>query len=230
MRIDNEIKKKVTEDWLKNFTQISAFTQNKLYKVVGPCIIGIELIKSPFSDDYSPYFVIYSLWKDNAKTCLSRPIVMVRLRNNKGLQFDIPYLNHSSYFNEATDCFRKQIPISLSGDVTLKSLFAFLDSLFGEILIKSNSAEQAKLFEFELYAALYVGSQIQIQNVLIKIQQVSKSWNMQMFETWYGSYNLWLQNLQKTTTNREQFLKQIEINKMNKKISKLQSSKLSMTV
>lgn len=43
MAIDREIKKKVTEDWLNSFSQISAFAQNKLYKIVGSCIIGIEL-------------------------------------------------------------------------------------------------------------------------------------------------------------------------------------------
>ncbi|PUZ19215.1 hypothetical protein GA0116948_1313 [Chitinophaga costaii] len=226
MAIDKEIKKKVTEDWLNTFFQLSAFAQNKLYKVVGACIIGIELIKSPFSEDYSPYFVIYSLWQNAAKTCLVGPLLMRRLKNPKGLQFDIPYEKHTTYFNEAIDCFKKQIPVSLNGDITLKSLFDFVDSLFGDMLVKSNSAEQAKLFELKFYAALYVGNQIQMQNVLNQIEQSSKSWNMNMFEMWYGKFDLWLQSLQTIISNRDEFLKQIEVNKQDKKIAKLQSSEL----
>ena len=76
MAIDKEIKKKVTEEWLNAFPQLSAFTQNKLYKVVGPYVIGIELIKSPFTEGYSPYFVIYPLWKKDVKTSLDYPILL----------------------------------------------------------------------------------------------------------------------------------------------------------
>jgi hypothetical protein len=205
MAIDKEIKKKVTTDWLSVFPELSAFVRNKLYKVVGSCIIGLELIKSPFSEDYSPYFVIYSLWQNDAKTCLVGPVLMKRLKNSKGLQFDIPYEKHSLFFDDAIECFKKQIPVTLNGDVTLKSLFEFIDSLFSDMLVKSNSAQQAKLFELKFYTALYTGSQNQIQHVLKQIEQSSKSWNMQMFETWYGKFDLWLKGLQEKVTNREAF-------------------------
>lgn len=226
MAIDKEIKKKVTEDWLNFFSQLSAFAQNKLYKVVGPCIIGIELIKSPFSDNYSPYFVVYSLWRKDAKSCLTGPILMGRLRNKKGLQFDIPYEKHTTYFNEAIECFKKQIPVSLNGDVTLKSLFEYVDDMFDDMLIKRSSAEQAKLFELKFYMALYTENQSQVQNVLNQIQQASKNWNMQMFETWYGKFDSWLQGLQESGSSREELLKQIEANKQDKKISQLKRSEL----
>lgn len=227
MAIDKEIKKKVTEDWLKSFPQLSAYAQNKLYKVVGSCIIGIELIKLPHSEEYRPHFVIYALWKSDVKKCLDAPVLMKQLYNRKGLQFNISYEKHTTYFNDAIECFRKQIPVSLNDDVTLKSLFEFVDSLFGDMLVKSNSAEQAKLFELKFYAALYVGNQIRMQNVLNEIEQSSKSWNMNMFEMWYGKFDLWFKGLQEKASNRDEFLKQIEANKQDKKIAKLHSSELT---
>ena len=228
MKIDKEMKKEVAKDWLNAFPQLSAFAQNKLYKVVGSCIMGMELIKSPFAENYSPYFVIYSLWQNDAKTCLAVPVLMRRLKNQKGLQFDIPYEKQTIYFNEAIECFKKQITVSLNEDVTLKSLFEFVDSLFNDIPVKTNSAEQAKLLELKFYAALYVGNQDQMQNVLNQIQFASKRWNVQMFETWYGKFDLWFQGLQEKVNNRNEFLEQIEINKQDKKIAKLRSSELIM--
>ena len=58
MGIDKTIKKKVIEDWQNAFPQLTMHAQNKLYKVVGSCVLGIELIKSPHTESYSPYFVI----------------------------------------------------------------------------------------------------------------------------------------------------------------------------
>lgn len=226
MAVAKELKKSVNEEWLNAFPQLSSFAQNKLYKIVGLCIIGIELIKSPFSEEYSPYFVIYSLWEKDSKSCFSGPILMNRLINKKGLQFDIPYVKHSTYFSDAIECFEKQIPVSLNGEITLKSLFEFIDSLFSEMLVKTNSAQQAKLFELKFYSALYIGNQAQIQNVLNQIQKVSKNWNMQMFELWYGNFDLWIQGLQERESNREDFIKQIGVNKQDKKILKLKSSEL----
>ena len=227
MAIDKEIKKKVTEGWLNSFPQLSAYAQNKLYKVVGSCIIGIELIKLPHSEEYRPHFVIYALWKSDVKKCLDAPFLMKQLYNRKGLQFTIPYEKHTTYFNDAIECFRKQIPVPLKDDVTLKSLFEFVDSLFGDMLVKSNSAEQAKLFELKFYTALYTGDQSQVLNVLNQIKQTSKNWNMQMFEVWYGEFDTWLQGLQEKVNRRDEFVKQIEANKQDKKISQLKSAELT---
>lgn len=226
MAIDKETKKKVTDDWLNAFSQLSAFTQNKLYKVVGCCIIGIELIKLPHSDEYRPHFMIYPLWKIDLKKCLDAPILLKQIYNRKGLQFNIPYDRHETCFYDVIECFRKQIPVSMDGDVSLKSLFDFVDRLFSDALVKSNSAEQAKLFELKFYSACYVENQSQMQNVLSQIERSSKSWNMNMFEIWYGNFDLWFQGLRGKVSNREDVLKQIKLNKEDKKIAKLQSSEL----
>ena len=222
-----EMKKRITEEWLSSVPQLSVFAQNKLYRIVGCSIIGVELVKLPKVEDYRPHFVLYPLWKSDLKNCLDNPTILLEVSNKKGLQFSIPYLKHSSYFSEAIECLKKQVPILFIENVPLKSLFDLVDSRFNDILVKSNSAQQAKLFELKFYSALYVGSQSQVQNVLNQIEQSSKSWNMNMFEMWYGKFDVWLQGLREKVSNREDFLKQIEANKQDKKISQLKSSELT---
>lgn len=219
-----DIKKRIAEEWLNSIPQLSAFAQNKFYKVVGCLIIGVEAVNIPNIEGYKPHFVVYPLWKDDVKKCLDTPFLYLCLENKKGLQFSIPYLKHSAYFDEAIECLKKQVPILLTEKVTLKSLFDLVDSRFNDILVKSNSAQQAKLFELKFYSVLYAGNQSQVQSVLNQIQLASKNWNMQMFEMWYGIFDLWLQGLQEKASNREDFIKQIEANKQDKKISKLKCS------
>jgi hypothetical protein len=226
MAINKEIKKRIAEEWLIFIPQLSVFAQNKLYRVVGCSIIGLELIKLPHSQEYRPHFIFYPLWKDDVKKCLDTPFVYFALRNNKGLQFDIPYLKHSNYFNEAIESLKKQLPILWNKNIALKSLFDVVDSRFDDILIKTNSAQQAKLFELKFYTALYTRNQSEVQSVLNHIQHASKSWNMQMFEMWYGKFEMWFQELQEKVNSQEDFLKQIELNKQDKKISQLKSSQL----
>ncbi len=230
MGIDKEVKKRITKEWLNAFPQLFAFAQNKLYKIVGNCVVGLELIKLPHSEEYRPYFVIYPLWKDDVKSCLDTPVLMKQLYNKKGLQFNIPYEKHSIYFEDLIECFKKQIPISLNADVTLKLLFEFIDAQFDDLLVKRNPASQAKLFELKFYGALYTGNQDQVQNVLNQIQNASKNWSMEMFETWYGKFDLWFQLLETKKNNRGALLKVIEVNKQDKKIAEFKSSELTSLI
>lgn len=218
MAMDKKLKKQVTEDWLNSFPSLCAFTQNKLLKVFDSTILGIELIKSRFAEEYSPYIVIYPLWKNNIDDCLDAPYLMMRMKNRKGLQLDLAYNNHHICFIEAKEFIIKQIPFSLNGDIKLKELFDFIDGQFVDILVKSNSAQQAKLFELKFNIALYEGDTEQIQNVLNQIQQASIKWKMDMFEMWYGKFDLWFQALQGKITKRDALLTLIDSNKSAYKV------------
>lgn len=220
MVIDKKIKKKIAEEWLMRFPQLSAYSVNKIYKVVGCCVIGIELFRLPFSmDKYRPYFVIYALWKTNLKDCLDAPYLMLELRNKKGLQFDIPYSDSQIYLDEAVDCLKKQIPLTMNGDIPLKSLFSLIDHNLDHILYRSNSAQQAKLLELKFYISLYKGYNIHV--TLEQIKKRSSTWNLQLFNYWYGDLDSWFRILEEQMTDHNNFLKQIDINKQDKNIRKL---------
>lgn len=222
------IKDMIDVDWVQTFPQLTKFGYNKYYKIVGPIILGIELIKLPHSDAYRPYFVVYPLWQKDLKTCFSGPVILLQTYNKKGLPFSIPYTKHNDFFKEAVDCFKKQIPISMNNDISVNILFELIDKCFNDILVKSNSAEQARLYELKLNIALYLDDEEQIKNILDCIKNESKNWNMQMFEIWYGEFDTWLQYLYEKMNKKIAFLEQIIINKQDKKLKNLKKSELVM--
>lgn len=229
MRIDKAIKNKVAEDWQNAFPQLTLYAQNKLYKVVGACIIGIELIKSPYTDDYSPYFVIYCLWGNrmgnDINASLAGPILLKNFKNKKGFQFDIPYEEHSVLFDDVVDSVKKQAPLPFEGNISFKKIADAIDdsSKTPPLSAAPNSYLQAGLQEAKLKIALFISSE-EAQRVLEQINE--RSWDVSHFKACGMDVNEWLQSLQTTIINRDEFIKQIEVNKLDKKISYLQSSEL----
>ena len=225
-----EIKKKVVEDWQNAFPQLTLFAQNKFYKIVGPILTGLELIKLPRSEEYRPHFVIYSLWGNrmgnDLKAALYGPILLREFYNNKGFQFSIPYVKHSVVFTEMLECVRKQMPLSLTGDVFLKDLLAVFDEHSKKSFLAAapNSYLQAELYAFKMYLALYAGNTAQIQSLVSEIEK--KNWDLVHFAMCKVDYNSWLKNLRETADHRSEFMSRIEINKQDKKLSKLQYSEL----
>jgi hypothetical protein len=230
MVIDKEVKKKVIGDWQNTFPKLTMYAQNKLYKIVGVCVIGIELIKSPYTESYSPYFTIYSLCGNRGgndiKACMDAPIVLRDFKNKKGLQYDIPYEKHGIFFDDVIESVKRQMLLSFEGNISFKKLSTTIDeySKTPPLSAAPNSYLQAVLQEAKLKIALSI-SREEAQSVL---QQINKrNWDKNSFSMWKVDLNEWLQSLQTTISNRDEFLKQIEANKQDKKISQLKSSKLT---
>lgn len=226
MPIDKEIKKKVIEDWQNAFPQLTMYSQNMLYKVVGSCILGIELIKSPHTENYSPYFAIYPIWKKDVKTSLDYPIFLKDFKNKKGFQYDIPYEKHSVFFDDVLDSVKKQTPLPFEGNISFKKIETSIDvsSKTPPLSAAPNSYLQAVLQEAKLKIALFINSE-EAQRVFEQINK--RSWDINHFKACGVDVNEWLQSLQATILNKEEFLKQIEINKQDKKIAQLKSSELT---
>jgi hypothetical protein len=226
MSIPNDLKKSIIKEWLTEFPELSPYVQNRLYKIVGPIVAGIEILKLPRADDYRPTFTCYPLWKSSEKDCLEEPLLLQELNNKRGFQLDIPYMEHKSLFQEAIDCTRKQILIGLEGDVTLNNLYNAINSQFSYILVKSSPVSQAKLYECKLFAALYVDDGALIKKILDDINQTSKSWAPNLFEWKFGKVDKWIGGLKEKINHRQEFLNQITANKRDKKLEKLKSSEL----
>lgn len=226
MGIDKAIKKNVIEDWQNAFPELTMYAQNKLYKVVGSCILGIELIKSPHTESYSPYFVLYSIWKKDIKASLDYPIFLRDFKNKKGYQYDIPYEKHNVFFDDVVDSIKIQAPLPFEGNISLKKIAAVIEdsSQKPPLSAAPNSYLQAVLQEAKCKTALFISNE-EAQRVFEQINK--RSWDLNHFEACGVNVNEWLQNLQTTIANREDFIKQIEANKQDKKISQLKSSELT---
>lgn len=220
-------KKQVVLDWANEFSGLSIHSQNKLFKIIGAFIIGIELINIPGTDNYRPIFVCYPLWKSSLKECLDEPIFIQEIYNKKGLQFSIPYKDHLLLFHEVVERIKIEVPILLLHAINLNSLLEIFDKQFSNILIKSSPVGQAKLYESKLCSSLYVNDVVEITKILIEIKEASNSWDHRLFEWKFGKLNNWYQKLNITVQKRAEFLKQVEINKGEKKVSKLKSSVLT---
>lgn len=227
MGIDKTIKKKVIEDWQNAFPQLSMYAQNKLYKVIGSCVLGIELIKSPHTESYSPYFAIYPIWKKDIKASLDYPIFLRDFKNKKGLQYDIPYEKHSLFFDDVLDSVKNQIPLSFEGNISFKKISTAIEdsSQKPPLSAAPNSYLQAVLQEAKFKIALFINSE-EAQRVLEQINK--RSWDTNHFKACGVDVNRWLQELQENISKRDEFLKQIEVNKYDKKISQLISSEITV--
>jgi len=226
MAIDKEVKKKVIEDWQNAFPQLALYAQDKLYKVVGATVIGLELIKLPRTEEYRPHFVVYPLWKKDVKASLDFPFILKEYSNKKGLQYSIPYERHSAFFSDVIESVKKQTPLPFDSNISLKKIVSVIDehSKTPPLSAAPNSYLQAALQEAKLKIALFVGV-TEAQSVLEQINK--RSWDTNHFKACGVDVSKWLQSLQEVTTNRDEFLKQIEANKQDKKISQLKSSELT---
>ncbi len=230
MVIDKAIKKKVIDDWQNAFPQLTLYAQDKLYKRVGPIVIGLELIKRPRTEEYSPYFVTYVIWNNkwgsDIRAWFMGPILLKEFKDKRGFQYDIPYVKHRAFFNDVIESVIKQTPLPFEGNISLKKMISVIDeySQTQPLSAAPNSYLQAALQEAKLKIALFIGV-TEAQSVLEQINK--RSWDINHFKACGVNVNEWLQSLQEAISNREDFLKQIEINKQDKKISQLKSSELT---
>ena len=200
--ISKETKKSILNDWGAQFPQLYPYSQNKIYKILGMCIIGLELIKIPRCDDYRPCFVCYPLWKHDEKACLDEPLILQEILNNRHMQFDIPYLKHNIYFKKAIESTINQTKISFENDVLIDDLFEMINGQFSHTLVKYSPINQAKLYEFKFYAALYVNDKILIKKVLEEIKLASTKWLPNLFEWKYGKKDFWVNCLEEKVTQQ----------------------------
>jgi len=225
MAVDKLFKKQVIEDWQLAFPQLTKFSQDKIYKTVGPVVMGIELVKLPYTDEYRPHFVIYPLWKEGIAKTLDIPIVLMQYYNDKRLQLNIAYDRHSTILHEAVELIIKQTPISFTGDIMLEDLLSVLNdySKIPPLSAAPNSFSQASLWADKLKIALYI-SKDRAKRLLDEIEK--KQWDQKSFHNRNITIQSWLTSLNEIISNRADLIKQIEINKQDKKIAKLASSEL----
>jgi hypothetical protein len=118
---------------------------------------------------------------------------------------------------------KTQTPLSFDSDISLKKIASAIEdySKTSPLSAAPNSYRQAALQESKLKIALFLGA-TEAQKIL---EQVNKrNWDINHFKACGVDVTNWLHSLQATIINRDAFLKQIEVNKRDKKISQLKRS------
>jgi hypothetical protein len=225
-----EIKKKIGPDWQSRFPGLGKYSSNKLYKIIGPLVAGIELITIPRMECYRPHIVIYPLWGNvlgtDVKACMEYPAIMFQLLNKKNLQFDVPFAKHELLIDEAAECLRQSIPFSFESDVKLDDLYELIDKHSRHILIRSDDGKLARMEVIKLFTALYAGNDAYVKKIWDNIHNNASHWNPVRLAFEFGNADSWLVRLQQTQENKQEFIHLIENNKKDKDLAKLQQGLL----
>lgn len=218
MSIPKELKRKVYNDWQKAFPELTAYNQNRFYKIAGPILFGLEIDKSSRSDIYRPYFEIYPLWKEDVSQCMKFPFLSFEILNKKNLQFRIPFDKHEQFFDDAVNCTLSFIEMPFEGNVLLKDIYKVID----DNAYTNNSFGIIHGYLLKLGMLFYLGCEEDVNKLLLEIKN---DYNMRLkslyFEHFFGPFDEWFAKLENSLSDRDKFLQTIEANKQDEKIKKL---------
>lgn len=225
--------KQVKNNWLEAFPKLKPIGTNKFFEILGPILIGIELVKSSYGDEYKPYLVVCSFWNSDVlnnkleselKRRLNNPNIYLSLNKDNGVEFNIGYYDYK-LIPEAISRIKKQF-LPLERDVKIDEIFDYIDYYKSYSNIPPDIAGvNAILLEFKYLICKYLGNKVLTDKILEEINENYMSiWDKSSFENWIGDYNLWLKRLKHIS--REELVSAVNNFKQDPKIKKLNAFRL----
>ena len=191
----------INKDWKNAFPKLKSIGTNRLFEIVGPLLIGIELVKSKFGDNYKPYLIISSLFGSDIATnrgdntlrsCLNSPDLYYPL-----IRLSVDYDNSSHEMTEIVEEVRKK-HLPLEQNISAIELIDFIDFHKTHYsIVSGSSGAQAYLLELKYLISVYLNNETLKRKVIKEIDSDNKLWNPEHFEMWIGDYNVWLDKLKK---------------------------------
>lgn len=227
--INKEQKKALIENWQNAFPCLTKYDSDRFLKIIGPLIVGIQLIKLPRTDEYRPCLVFYPLFGNklgsDIKSCLSGPVLIKDFKDARGFQYSISYSQDIEVLNELYKNIIAQLPLPLDRDVKLYEMISAIDNyiITSPLSTMQGSYLLAALYEVKLKIALYVSTD-EAQKVVEEVK--AKDWNLDQFSSYGIDYNNWIISLQEAIINRAKLLSLIDLNKKQGKIAELKQSQL----
>ena len=210
----------IVSDWQKQFPILSQYTSSTLYAKADIILIGLRLDKI-MSNTYRLILEILPLWIQE-KRKISIPVFSVELFDKKGGQFFIKYQLHEYLFEAAVECVNQQFGLILRENIRANDIFRLVDSFSSTLITKHNPINWHRLFELKLALAFYSGEADLIDTVKAEIENETKYWNEKEFNHMFmKSIEEWKSDLYQKMENRETFMKQVQLNMDDKKISRL---------
>lgn len=224
--MNEDLNKIIFKNWLNDFPHLEKYDRNKILKVLGPLLVGLELVRLPFSQEYRPYLVFYMLWKQTIKDCLLGPILLLEIYSETGSQISVPYDSNNEYYNIAVNSIKAQFSDVLSCDVSLTRLLNLMDKLSPNSPRNgTNSYLAAKFKENQLNIAICTGNDQVIQKTLDEIKAVD--WNLNHFAMFDMTLEKWYKILENMIINNKTLIKNVKSNQGDKRNQKLQFSRLT---
>lgn len=212
--------KNIVNDWKKQFPILSQYTPSTLYAKADIILIGLRLDKV-MSDTYRLILEILPLWVQE-KRKISIPVFFVELFNKDGGQFFIKYQLHKYLFESAAECANQQFGLILQENIWANDIFQLINSFSSTHITKHNPVDWHRLFELKLALAFHFGRANLINTIKAEIENETKYWNEKEFNRIFmKSIEEWKIDLYQKMENRETFIKQVQLNMDDKKISRL---------
>jgi hypothetical protein len=220
------MKKKINNQiWLNLFPDLKAFHENKLIKILGPTVVGIELVPLPRVPKYRPYFVVYSLFGEDLKSSLSGPSILIPLKNERGSDINITINDDSEQsLLSLTDFIT--MPLPLGKDVLLSQFLEMVKdySQSPPLSVAPNSFLQAKLREFGLKVILYVGNHTLAKSYLSDLEM--QEWDDDHFKLCGTSVDQWLKDVKISYKNSLEETNKANRNRDNDRLKLLNRSEI----
>ncbi|KAB2807669.1 hypothetical protein [Phaeocystidibacter luteus] len=213
--------------WTEALPELSKFSQGKYYMVFKPFVFGLELVRQPRSDNYSPYFDLYGFYGNtrgsDIKACLEWPVVHFEILSKRGLQYKISLDDDGRLINDAASQVRNVVRRGSRFEDSLGTLERIFDSQLKTKLVKA-TLQQPKLWQAKYYNAL-LNSPNKSEKILKGLRKDALNWDMIRFEKGYGRFEEWYDHLK--NTDIDSLLRVVDENMQDRRIHKLPQAFLS---
>lgn len=221
-----DFKKEIVKNWMSRYPMLISYTSKRLYMTLDITIVGLLFLKDSDSLYYRAVFEVYPLWKENRNANLDSPIIYQEILDKKNRRLYIPCDKHNQYIEESLQCAQDQVGTCLQAEVCLSSMISLIDKYYlNDGFAQCNPARQAELFELKLYLIQYVGDFDLMSKVLKDMEKVSKKWKQEYF---YEDCTIadWKRKLFDNLDHWPEMMRRIEMNMLDKKISRLKKGHL----
>lgn len=225
-------RKEIDQIWQNSLSELRPYKLGRLYKIIGPFVAGIELIRLPFKNYFRPHFVVYSFWRRpdgeiDAADCFREPIILSGIRNKKNLLLDISLDAPPDKVLEAIDECKTQFLFPLDGDVHFPFLReAFLQYRQGKHHELPSPFQLVAFYDFLFNCSLYVEDIVGASTIIEALKADRFIFELARFKLPYKNLNLWLDALEKRYSNRAQEIWYARDLLENRKLSRLKRSEL----
>lgn len=230
--MDDINKKEILRAWNVYFPTLKPVGNNKLLKIVGPVLYGFELIFVNNMRWYKPHIVIYSLlgnrFGKDIKSVFASPVLNYIFRDDKNLDISVSYADHNKLLEGIMDYNYLNSVIPFNEDVKLEAFRNLIYKHPSYSNYSSITINHANLLHLDFLLSMYIENNNAIDEIINKIILSSKKWKMELFESVYGNFDLWIYKLKEYSSYRSEYIQTIEENKNNKKLIKLNFSELEI--
>lgn len=191
-------KKEIINKWKISLIELDAYSNTKFYKVLEPCIIGVELINIR-NTTYKPYFVLYPLWEQTIKDCFNKPLLFHGFYSNKHIELKFSYENENIDYNKTINKIKNDTLISFSGDIKLNIMEEAINKyLQFPIIIAQGKHQILNTYYLMFYVNLFKEN---YKNAELIFSQLSEFKNEKLMIPPYNNMTSWLSSLEENLDN-----------------------------